>query len=149
MSPTWPLQRPGDGLHVGAAGRVVVGEQDDAGRAGELGGVRRPPLRLLVGLRGPLDVGGRGQAARRQPVAILLAFDHEDRRALGDGLAQFRQAVEHGGAGAGFVDPLAGGVLMANPKVLGRVANLLADFGARFIPIAVGRHDAPWALAGV
>ena len=98
---------------------------------------------FLVGLRGPFDIGGGGQAARRQPVAVLLALDHEHRRSLGDGLAQFRQAIEHGGAGAGFVDPLAGGVLMANPKVLGGVADLLADLDPGGIAVTVGRHDFP------
>ena len=102
------LQRLGDGLHVRLSGRVVVGQQHHAGRSGELGGVRLAPFRFLVGLCGPFDVGGGGQAARRQPVAVLLALHHEHRRPRGDRLAQFRQAIEHGRAGTGFIDPLAG-----------------------------------------
>ena len=121
----------------------MVGEQDHAGRPGELGGVGRPPFRFLVGLRGALDVGGRGQATGGEAVAILLALDDEDRRALGDGLAQFGQAVKHGGSGAGLVDPSAGFVLMSNPKVLGGVADLLADLDPGGVAVAVGRHDLP------
>lgn len=111
--------------------------------AGQLRGVFLSPLGFLIGLGRAFDIGGNSQATRRQPVAILFAFHHEHRCPLGDRLAQFRQAIEHGGTGAGFVDPLAGFILVANAKVLGGIADFLADFSASGVAVAVGGHDFP------
>ena len=89
--------------------------------------------------------------ARCQPVAVLLAFHHEHRRPRSDGLAQFRQAIEHRRAGTGFIDPLAGGVLMADAKVLGGVADLLANLDPGGVAVAIGRYEFPparWRFRG-
>ncbi len=82
------MQTGGDGVAVGRARRVVIGQDDHMGTRKRCA-VDALPLACAA------DICGGGQAVQGELVGVFLPFHDVDRRASGDGGQHLGQPVQH------------------------------------------------------
>lgn len=96
---------------------------------------------LVAPFAGAAGVAGGGEAECGHPIAVLLAFSNEGRRALGP-LQQFRQPVRHLPDAFDRPVPAAAAVGLALPEILRVEATNLEQQAAVLVAIVIRRNDA-------
>jgi hypothetical protein len=139
---------------VGFAGRVVVGEDDDAADSSldELLRILVPPLARAAGI----GRGGDAGVERAERVGVLLSFGDEDGalacRAPRHRLPEFREPVQDAGGALKIPDPAPAPIGAALPEVfLGHVvADDLVEELPPLVSIGIRRdwHAPPSPLSG-